>query len=296
MNQTKIKSALAALCLMFSITASAQTTVTHTVERGETVESIAKKYNVMPQDITNANPDAVELIFAGMKLDIPTSGKHNSTANNQTQSEQTVGNETFRNDVADNNTSTGSSNDNISGNDSEDSPWIFVDEIGLGFLKGGSSNYAYEASVGFAYHFTYNIYGSARIGYNSSNYSYHYNGDRETRSVENKTNLHFLQIPLEAGYMLQTTNKLWGIVPFAGITTNIGLPGKSKYRELGTGGSSESKKAKIGGKLGLEARLGVRLRIYGFNLSGSYHLPINKKQEEFFGKDSYPEVSIGYNF
>ena len=122
MNQTKIKSALAALCLMFSITASAQTTVTHTVERGETVESIAKKYNVMPQDIINANPDAVELIFAGMKLDIPTSGKHNSTANNQTQSEQTVGNETFRNDVADNNTSTGSSNDNISGNDSEDSP------------------------------------------------------------------------------------------------------------------------------------------------------------------------------
>ena len=71
MNQTKIKSALAALCLMFSITASAQTTVTHTVERGETVESIAKKYNVTPQDIINANPDAAELVFAGMKLEIP---------------------------------------------------------------------------------------------------------------------------------------------------------------------------------------------------------------------------------
>ena len=71
MNQTKIKSALVAICLAFSIAASAQTTVTHTVERGETVESIAKKYNVTPQDIINANPDAAEFVFAGMKLEIP---------------------------------------------------------------------------------------------------------------------------------------------------------------------------------------------------------------------------------
>lgn len=71
MNQTKIKSALVAICLAFSIAASAQTTVTHTVERGETVASIAKKYNVTPQDIINANPDAAELVFAGMKLEIP---------------------------------------------------------------------------------------------------------------------------------------------------------------------------------------------------------------------------------
>lgn len=76
MNQTKIKSALAALCLMFTITASAQTTVTHTVERGETVASIAKKYNVTPQDIINANPDAAEFVFAGMKLEIPANTKN----------------------------------------------------------------------------------------------------------------------------------------------------------------------------------------------------------------------------
>lgn len=71
MNQTKIKSTLVAICLAFSIAASAQTTVTHTVERGETVASIAKKYNVTPQNIINANPDAAEFVFAGMKLEIP---------------------------------------------------------------------------------------------------------------------------------------------------------------------------------------------------------------------------------
>lgn len=79
MNQTEIKSTLVAICLAFSIAASAQTTVTHTVERGEAVASIAKKYNVTPQDIINANPDAAEFVFAGMKLEIP---KKSNTQNN----------------------------------------------------------------------------------------------------------------------------------------------------------------------------------------------------------------------
>ncbi len=172
-------------------------------------------------------------------------------------------------------------------NTSDDNPWVFVEEIGLGFLKGGPSNYSYEASVGFAYRFPYNLYGSARIGYNSSNYS----GSDGSTSVE--VRYHLLQIPLEAGYMLQTSNKLWGIVPFAGITTNIGLTGKAKSK---SGRDSESGKIKIGGKIGLDARVGLRLRIYGFNISGSYHFPLNEKQEAFFGEDSYPEVSIAYGF
>lgn len=296
MNQTKIKSTIAVLCLAFSMTTLAQTTVTHTVERGETVASIAKKYNITELDIINANPDAAEFVYAGMKLEIPTSSKHNATNYYQTSPTPKREDKIVNENIAENNSMTYNDQYNTSENNQEDNPWIFVDEIGLGFLKGGPSNFTYEASIGFTYHFPYNIYGSARIGYNGCFYSSHYNGDRETRSSNTEAKFHFLQIPLETGYILQTINKKWGIIPFAGITTNIGLTGKSKYKELGTGGESNSKKAKIGGKIGLDARLGVRLRIYGFNVSGSYHLPLNKKQKEFFGKDSYPEVSIGYNF
>ena len=47
--------------------------VAHTVQRGETLESIAKKYNVSVYALTQSNPDAKDLFYVGMKLVIPNS-------------------------------------------------------------------------------------------------------------------------------------------------------------------------------------------------------------------------------
>lgn len=47
--------------------------VSHTVQRGETLESIAKKYNVSVYALTQSNPDAKDLFYVGMKLVIPNS-------------------------------------------------------------------------------------------------------------------------------------------------------------------------------------------------------------------------------
>lgn len=71
MNQTKIRIVAASFIMWVAMGTMAQTTVTHTVERGETIESIAKKYGVTGQEIIKANPDAKEIMFAGMKLEIP---------------------------------------------------------------------------------------------------------------------------------------------------------------------------------------------------------------------------------
>lgn len=49
----------------------AQEVITHTVERGETLESIAQKYHVTKSDIKMSNPLVEEAFYVGMKLNIP---------------------------------------------------------------------------------------------------------------------------------------------------------------------------------------------------------------------------------
>lgn len=46
-------------------------TVTHTMQRGETIESIAKQYHVSVEDINKANPNMDGLVYVGMKLVVP---------------------------------------------------------------------------------------------------------------------------------------------------------------------------------------------------------------------------------
>lgn len=49
----------------------AQEVITHTVERGETLESIAKKYNVTVRDIKENNPNIADIFYVGLKIYIP---------------------------------------------------------------------------------------------------------------------------------------------------------------------------------------------------------------------------------
>lgn len=57
--------------VMFSMTISAQVVKTHTVKRGETMETIAQMYDVSVDDIKRANSNAGDMFYAGMKLVIP---------------------------------------------------------------------------------------------------------------------------------------------------------------------------------------------------------------------------------
>lgn len=55
--------------------------VSHTVQRGETLDGIAKKYNVSVYALKNANPDMVDMPYVGMKLIIPkTTGNDNTVS------------------------------------------------------------------------------------------------------------------------------------------------------------------------------------------------------------------------
>lgn len=69
LNRKTILAFVIAILTPFMI--MAQNTITHSVGRGETIASIAKKYNVPEGDILKLNPEAKEFIYVGLKLQIP---------------------------------------------------------------------------------------------------------------------------------------------------------------------------------------------------------------------------------
>ena len=61
------------LCAASMLAMAQAKTVTHVVQRGETIESIADFYKVSVEDINKANPNADGIVYVGMKLNIPQS-------------------------------------------------------------------------------------------------------------------------------------------------------------------------------------------------------------------------------
>lgn len=61
------------LCTASMLSMAQNQTVTHVVQRGETLESIAEYYKVSVEDINKANPNADGIVYVGMKIEIPTS-------------------------------------------------------------------------------------------------------------------------------------------------------------------------------------------------------------------------------
>lgn len=60
------------MCAISLMAMAQHQVVTHVVQRGETIESIAKQYNVTVADINKANPNAEGVVYVGMKLNVPT--------------------------------------------------------------------------------------------------------------------------------------------------------------------------------------------------------------------------------
>ena len=75
----KYLSAIWIIVLMFSVSVFSQETITHKVEKGETINEIAKKYKVTPYDIYKLNPDAQSGLTPNSVLLIPSKSGFNTT-------------------------------------------------------------------------------------------------------------------------------------------------------------------------------------------------------------------------
>lgn len=87
-------------CTVCMFTMAQNQSVTHVVQRGETIESIAEFYKVSVEDINKANSNADGIVYVGMKLNIPTSGSVKQTIDEKNKQPQT---EIYRNNVNSNN-------------------------------------------------------------------------------------------------------------------------------------------------------------------------------------------------
>lgn len=281
------------LCTVCVFTMAQSQTVTHVVQRGETIESIAEYYKVSVEDINKANPNADGIVYVGMKLNIPTSSKPQIVSNNDNQGGSTYTQENNIKHHSNNKVYQEHKYKAAKNEDEKVGKYEFAGELGFGFIK-GADNFMYEATVGANYRLPYNLYIGARIGYNSANYT----GliKIEGQNINAKQKYHLLEIPIEFGYSLKNESETLGLIPFVGFNTNIGLSGKYKQRILGTGGKEEPQKVKIGGKVGIGARVGVRVCLWGFDITGSYQIPLNDKQKGWFGKDAFPEITLAWGF
>ena len=97
-----MKKLLVCLFMLLPFTAIMGQQVSHTVQRGETLESIAKKYNVSVYALQQANPGSKDLIYTGMKLVIPNSKEKNKETKKKTQEQIIVNNPTYNENLVKN--------------------------------------------------------------------------------------------------------------------------------------------------------------------------------------------------
>lgn len=289
-----MKKIIAIITLLFwSVSVFAQT---HTVARGESLQSIAAKYNITETQLIEANPGVDKLFYVGLKLNIPQSLESVSTSTATSIATQTQPATSQTSTSANNATS---SNDK---NDFDDKPGAaFTIMLEYGFLpkmEGTSgTNYTYAFTAGANYYFMHReagVFAGARVGYNSANYNALIrNGVGSYTSMT--LDSHFISIPINAGYTFANSKRQFAITPYAGIDPNFCVGSKYKQKEISSG-SSDKSETKLKNKVGFDARIGAQLRIYGFNIGASYVFPLNDNQKMYFGDDSYLAINIGFGF
>lgn len=258
------------MCLNIGISMAQTGTTKHIVDRGETLESIAKKYGTTPEKIIELNPDAGQFVYVGMELEIPATGAVQTNTNEESLSqEKNVEQQTI---VSENYNSTLS--DRYDG-------WSESFSLGWGFIpkpkgaKGTSLTYA--INIGANYNITESFYVGARIGYTGLFTTYGLNNERTS---------HLISVPTEVGYRWFLSDKI-ALVPYAGFDFNLVVKCKEKQKI----GSKEIKRTiKPDNRLGVNGRIGLKINIKGYTVGVSYILSMDKN----FGKnDGYPEIAVG---
>lgn len=281
------------LCLCVAATLGAWARE-HTVQRGETPVSIAKMYNITTDQLFEANPAAASMFYVGLKLNIPetSAAKLSESPKNTETSPVYVSTPT----VGQTQTSQPTYPDAKDSNANIEGPgWDFQIQISVGFLKSmegaDNFNYTYGADIAFPYWFQEKrkgVFAAPGIGYNSSNINMRINEYGYRSDI--RTTHHLISIPLRAGYTFCTENKNFGVTPYAGF--NLGFTVKSKYemdnKEVDLGDS--------GCKFVPDFRLGVALRLAGFNCGGYVAFPLTDDAKDCFGTDGHFGVFIGYGF
>ncbi len=144
--------------IMTVMTVFAQTsTVKHIVARGETLEDIAKTYNVTKDEIISLNPSAGQFVYVGMELTIPQKPQptyYNTTPLNNSGTDPRMGD--YNKGIPDSANNSSSNNSSVSTEDNSFSYWGFgylanfktADKGYYGFFTRGIADYHFGMDFG----------------------------------------------------------------------------------------------------------------------------------------------------
>lgn len=283
------------LAMVLSCVCLVMSALTHTVNRGESLNSIAEQYNITMAQLLEANPGADNLFFVGMKLNIPEAIQ----AVQQTAPVYTAGESAQALNQASASASAPAQADgNSTAEDDEyySKPgWVPDCFIGYGFLSDAdgeynNGHYGYRAVVGADYFFMKKsgVYAGAQIGYLGTHF-----GEKQKNGYHLDTmecDFHFITVPVKVGYLFTDSKHNFGFSPYVGLGFDFCVASKLKQS---IGGESDSEKLKK--KFGFELNLGAKISFRGFYIHGSYNLPLNDGMKAALGSDDgYLEAGIGF--
>ncbi len=267
-----ILSIVAMLCMTLALAQQKS----HTIQRGETIESIAKKYNVSVYALERANPNAKEMFYVGMKLTIPEGGQ----SLNQNDPSALYEEQANNNNYEQNHSSRGSKeHDVLNGR------WFYNLKLGYTSLmqtpkKGKSTTLdAGQLSMDVVYLLNKNWHVTAGLGYRF--------GYKNKKKVERQMMTLFL--PVNIGYKIPLTEKT-GLTFRAGPYADYAIDGYTKVEKKKT----KFSKDKNYHELIFGAKASATVNFGKFGIYGEYGHGLTKRWKN--SQESYWSVGLSYGF
>lgn len=278
------------IIVIVAMNVAAQSVTTHIVQRGETIESIASKYQVSVDDIKRANPNAGDFFYVGMKLNIPSKSDSSVLKNNAsglTDSSLATEKETFKSNQSVQPIQSFSYSEDSS-KESKANTWHYAGRIGWDIYKVkdySTYSFNFEFLLGPRYYLTDNIYLSSGLGlmYGEIDTSTRYN---------NKTNKNIvkpfsLMLPLEGGASIFIIPNRLAFRAETGVTFAYALFGKVKTNDANTSFSDIDGIERFGSFYRIAA--GVDIPKWDLGLMFHFSIPLSSKSinvakdSNFFG-------------
>lgn len=260
---------------------------THIVQKGESVESISKQYNISKNDLISANPGIETLFYVGLKLNIPDvktlskiSTNENITSN--TTDDSNIPSQHEESIPAFDKGEHESDDSNLEG---KEPGFEGAARLSFGFLRTegiDNSSFVYTATIGTNYWFIEKNKGpfaGIMIGYEGP-YLTAGNG-------KYKQEAHLITVPIKSGYKFNIYDKRFGITPYVGFSPKFCVSGKVKI---------DGEKYKIKKGAAFDFNVGASLDLWGFNILGECVIPVGKYQKMYYGDELYFSVGIGFGF
>lgn len=299
--------------------ASAHTnTIKHTIDCGETLQSIAEHYATTEAKIIELNPDAAQFVYVGMELTIPTVKVNDAVKedNPKTSHDNSAAQDTSYNESASNNTD--SSKNGHTKFEKEVYVGISMNSFTGDDIKNSDMNIGFNAGFTARYYVANDLFVEGSLGISTKGYkldsksssgsSWDDEGPNYDSSISQKYTSYNLDLPILVGYKLAVNEDI-NIKLKAGPYLTYALSGKLKtkgyrtdYEDIHSGETEHiNNETNIGdmngfNNFGYGIHAGISADYKQFILSVSYQRAFSKILDDNKAFEQNILISFGYRF